>query len=62
MGKTEFLTVNEVADFFKCTPGKVYRLLNSGELPEVKVGSTWRIRRSELEQYLVSNSNRQVRA
>lgn len=62
MNQTEFLTVNELADVLKCKPGKIYRLLNSGELPGVKFGHTWRIRRSDLEQYLISNSNRQARA
>jgi len=34
----------------------VYRLIKSGELPAVRVGRSYRVRGSAIEQYLASRS------
>ncbi|MDP9021254.1 MAG: helix-turn-helix domain-containing protein [Actinomycetota bacterium] len=48
----ELLTVSEVADLLRVSTMTVYRLIRSGELPAVRVGRNYRVRRGELESYL----------
>ncbi|MBW3576840.1 MAG: helix-turn-helix domain-containing protein [Actinobacteria bacterium] len=48
----ELLTVAEVADLLRVSTMTVYRLIRSGELPAVRVGRNYRVRRDELETYL----------
>ncbi len=47
-----FLTTEEVLACLKVTPRTVYRLIQAGELPAVRVGRQWRFRRSDLDQWL----------
>ena len=46
------LTPEEAAAYLRLNAQTVYRLLRDGQLPGVKVGRQWRIRRAALEQYL----------
>lgn len=50
----EILTIDEVAAFLKAGKRTVYRLAASGKLPAFKLGGTWRFRRAELDQWIVS--------
>jgi excisionase family DNA binding protein len=51
----EFMTVFEVADYLHCHPTTVYRLVHTGGLPFLRLGSDYRFRRSDLEQYLANS-------
>lgn len=51
----EILTLEEVAVFLKAGKRTVYRLAASGEIPEFKLGGTWRFRRSELDQWIAAS-------
>lgn len=44
------MTVTDVARYLKVTPRTVYSFLESGELKGIKIGRSWRIRKSELER------------
>lgn len=44
-------TVKEVAKIIKTNPGYVYKLINSGKLPAIKLGS-YKIRKESLEEFL----------
>lgn len=44
-----FLTVAEVAEFMRVSTMTVYRLVQSGELPAVRFGRSYRIPESALE-------------
>jgi excisionase family DNA binding protein len=46
------LTAQEVADLLRVSSMTVYRLIRSGELPAVRVGRSYRVRRDDLHQYL----------
>ncbi len=46
------LTASEVMDILGVGKNTVYRLLNSGELPAIRIGRAWRVRLEELSQYL----------
>lgn len=48
----ELLTVAEVADMLRVSTMTVYRLIRTGEIPAVRVGRNYRVRRADLEQYL----------
>ena len=50
------LTVAEVASAMRISTMTVYRLIKSGELPAVRVGRSYRVRGSAVEQYLASRS------
>lgn len=50
--QNEWLTVTEIADYLKLSPEMVYKLVQNRELPAIKIGSSWRIRRDDLENYL----------
>lgn len=46
------LTVAEVAGLLRVSTMTVYRLIRTGELPAVRVGRNYRVRRNDLDMYL----------
>jgi excisionase family DNA binding protein len=48
----ELLSPGDVANTLKVSEGDVLAILESGELAGKKIGSTWRIKRSSLDEYL----------
>lgn len=48
----QLLTVAEVAELLRVSTMTVYRLIRSGELPAVRVGRNYRVRRGDLDGYL----------
>jgi len=46
------LTVAEVAATMRVSNMTVYRLIKGGELPAIRVGKNYRIRESDVDQYL----------
>lgn len=51
------LTVKEVADYLRVNQRTVYRLAVEGKLPGFKVGATWRFKRSDIDAWIVAQSN-----
>jgi excisionase family DNA binding protein len=51
-GLPELLSPGEVANALKVSEGDVLAVLESGDLAGKKIGSTWRIKRSALDDYL----------
>lgn len=49
---THFLLVNEVAKIMRVSNMTIYRLINSGELAATKVGKSYRIDKSDVDNYL----------
>nr|WP_124040167.1 helix-turn-helix domain-containing protein [Neoactinobaculum massilliense] len=47
-----FYTVAEVAEFARVSRMTVYRMVHSGELPAVRVGGSYRVPASAVEQLL----------
>jgi excisionase family DNA binding protein len=47
-----FMTVAEVARRLRVSNMTVYRLVNSGQLPAVRVGRGYRIRTDDVHKYL----------
>jgi len=46
------LRPSEVCSVLKISLAKFYRLAASGVLPAIKIGSTWRVRPSELSKWI----------
>jgi excisionase family DNA binding protein len=49
---TQFLTVAEVADLLRVSNMTVYRLIQQGELPAVRVGRSYRLRAEDVDAFL----------
>jgi len=49
---SEVLTTKQLAEYLKLSERSVYRLLERGEIPAVKVGGQWRFRKSAVDEWL----------
>jgi excisionase family DNA binding protein len=47
-----FLTTEEVLEYLQVNLRTVYRLIKAGKLPAVRVGRQWRVRKTDLDQWL----------
>jgi excisionase family DNA binding protein len=54
----EVLTLQEAADFLRCSPDTVKRKARAGELPASKIGRVWRFRRADLDEWLANGGTR----
>ncbi len=52
--KSNFVTVGEVARQLRVSNMTVYRLINAGELPAVRVGKSYRLREEDVDAYLAA--------
>jgi len=50
--RSRVVTVGEVADRLRVSNMTVYRLVQSGEVPALRVGRSYRIREEDLDRYL----------
>ncbi len=50
--RTQFVTVAEVAEQLRVSNMTVYRLVQGGQLPAVRVGRSYRIRADDVDRYL----------
>lgn len=50
--EVRLLTVNEVADLLRVSRMTVYRLINAGQLPSLRVGKSYRLREQDIHSYL----------
>jgi excisionase family DNA binding protein len=48
----DLLTPDEIATIYRVTRATVRRWVKSGELPALKVGTQYRIRRSDLDNFI----------
>jgi excisionase family DNA binding protein len=53
--RERFATVAEVASLLRVSNMTVYRLVQAGELPAVRVGRSYRIREQDVDSYLASH-------
>lgn len=51
-GAARFLTAADCADILNLELGEVMSLVESGELPAIRVGLRWRVERDVLESYI----------
>lgn len=48
----KFLTVAEVAELMRVSKMTVYRMVQNGNLPAIRVGRSYRVPKSAVDQYL----------
>jgi len=54
-GRPTILTVQEVARYLRVHTMTVYRMIQRGDLPGVRVGRGWRFKRDQLDRWLVAH-------
>jgi excisionase family DNA binding protein len=47
------MTANEVAEYLRVDRTRIYRLLQRKELPGFKVGTDFRLRRADIDQWIL---------
>jgi excisionase family DNA binding protein len=52
------LRPDEVCNALQISTAKFYRLVISGQLPAVKIGSTWRVKPSTLSRWIKEQSRK----
>jgi excisionase family DNA binding protein len=52
--RTRYVTVGEVAAQLRVSTMTVYRLVQSGRLPAVRVGRSYRLRDVDVDRYIAS--------
>ncbi|WP_414633250.1 helix-turn-helix domain-containing protein [Cellvibrio sp. UBA7671] len=51
------ITLKEVAECLNVNERTVYRWVTNGELPAYKLGKVWRVKPSELNDWVIKNKN-----
>ena len=51
-GSKEFLTVHAAAEYLGCHPSTLYRLLKRKTFPAFRIGSDWRIKARDLDEWI----------
>lgn len=69
MTADRWLTLDELAEYLKLSPSKLYRMAQKGEIPASKVVTQWRFDRHEIDAWMknqkpdvVNTQNNQQRA
>lgn len=52
MYKNKYMTIQEVAHTLTLSPEMVYKLVRSGDLPAIRIGSSWRVDGQTFDQWL----------
>ena len=61
MQEDKLLTRTEVQEILRISQSKIYRLIQENKIPSIRVGKTYRIRRSDLDEYLETEKGRDER-
>lgn len=46
------MKVRDVAEYLRLSEAKVYRMANSGQLPALRLGKTWRFTKKILDEWI----------
>jgi excisionase family DNA binding protein len=55
---SDVMTTKEAAAYLKTTPDTIRRLLRQRRLPAIKLGGTWRLRKSDLDELFTAAGGR----
>lgn len=50
------LTVAEIAEYLRVSETTAWRWCQTGKLPAFRIGRKWRVRRADLEHYIIQNT------
>ena len=48
----EIMTITEVAEYLKISEVTTYKLVQEGKMPAFKIGRHWRIKKSDLTEFI----------
>ena len=51
------MTLEEMAAYLRLSRDTVYRMVQKGKIPASKVGTQWRFRKIEVDEWLEANKN-----
>jgi excisionase family DNA binding protein len=51
-GADEILTLKQIAEYLKCHPSSVYRLIRDGGVPYFRLGSDYRFQKSTIDNWI----------
>jgi len=54
----DFMTADEVAEYFRLPLSTVYKLVQDCRIPGFKVGKHWRFRRETIQKWIVDQESR----
>jgi excisionase family DNA binding protein len=57
MAPDSLMTVKEIAALLRVSPQTLYKMLELGEIPAVKVGSQWRFDREKIKSWIEGQSS-----
>ncbi len=57
-----FMTTEEVREYLQVTQRTIYRLIDAGRIPAVRVGRQWRFRKQDVDRWLESQGGRPARS
>jgi len=52
MTDSDIMLIKELANYLKIAEKTAYRFASEGKVPGFKVGSAWRFRKSEIDQWI----------
>lgn len=50
-------SIDEIVEILKVTQRTIYNYIKSGSLKAIKIGKYWRIKHTDLEQFLTTGTN-----
>lgn len=56
MTKNDIMTVKELADYLKIAEKTAYRFALEKKIPGFKVGTAWRFRKKEIDEWIVKQT------
>ena len=59
---SEIMTTQEVAQYLRLAEATIYKLAQSGEIPAVKVGRTWRFKKELIDEWFRREANQPDRS
>jgi excisionase family DNA binding protein len=54
--ESKILRVKELAEYLRCHPSTIYRLLRRHEIPAFRLGSDWRVNVEDVDAWLQKRS------
>lgn len=52
-------TIERISEILKVTKRTIYNYIKSGDLKAVKIGKYWRVKHSDLEEFVNTGTNKQ---
>jgi excisionase family DNA binding protein len=53
----EVLTIEELSDYLKISKSSLYKLVQDGNLPGLKIGRHWRFQKAVIDQWMKDKTN-----